>query len=70
MHILSFGLERSIPPSLASRGTLRLADHTSVAKGDRRRDRPSMDSGIAVVGMLGEARQELSAISGLLRRMG
>lgn len=54
IHALSFGPERSIPPSLASRGSLRvthLADHAGTAKGDRRRDRPSMDSDIAVVGM-------------------
>ncbi|KAJ6442762.1 Polyketide synthase [Purpureocillium lavendulum] len=54
VHISSFGPERSIPPSLASKGSLRvthLADHARATKGDRRRDRPVMDNDIAVVGM-------------------
>jgi acyl transferase domain-containing protein/acyl carrier protein/SAM-dependent methyltransferase len=56
VDVLSFGLERSVPPSLALRGppnvrVVHLSDQTTKVKADRRSERTWMDSDIAVVGM-------------------
>lgn len=56
VEVLDFGPERSVPLSLAAKGSLKmrvvhLADHATTARTDRRSERMWLDSDIAVVGM-------------------